>query len=75
MLLQSFMRCVGRAAFLEHISPIVVHAVDQQIRPALELQLVGLPIVDLDSEPVTVAGVPVQPDAVIGFLAWQLRPE
>ena len=60
-------RCVGRAAFLEQISE-AVHAVDQHTRPALQLQLVGPTIGELDSEPVTVAGVPVQLDAVTGFL-------
>ena len=49
-------RCVGPAAFLEQKSE-AVHAVDQQIRPAaLQLQLVGPTIGELDSEPVTVAG-------------------
>ena len=59
-------RCVGRAAFLVQSSE-AVHAVDQHIRPALQLQLVGPIIGERDFEPVTVAGVPVQRDAVTGF--------
>ena len=67
-------RCVGRAAFLEQNS-VAVHAVDQQIRPAaLQLQLVGPINGELDSEPVTVAGVPVQLDAVTDFPVAAVAP-